>query len=63
MAGGLADAAAKGGLWPQLCTIVAINHLWELDLERKELQELGSCPGSDVPFRISGGTALGFGRG
>ena len=54
MAGGSADAAA---------TIVVINHLWELDLEQKELQELGSRLGSDVRFRISGGTALGFGRG
>lgn len=54
MASGSADAVA---------TIVAINHLWELDLEQNELQELGSRLGSDVSFRISGGTALGFGRG
>lgn len=54
MAGGSADAVA---------TIVAINHLWELDLEQNELQELGSRLGSDISFRISGGTALGFGRG
>ena len=54
MAGGSADAAA---------TLVALDQLWDLDLDREELEELGSELGSDVPFLIAGGTAMGSGRG
>ena len=54
MAGGSADAAA---------TLVALDHLWALDLDREELEELGSEVGSDVPFLVAGGTAMGSGRG
>jgi 4-diphosphocytidyl-2-C-methyl-D-erythritol kinase len=54
MAGGSADAAA---------TLVALDHLWDLGLERDELEELGGELGSDVPFLVAGGTAMGSGRG
>ena len=54
MAGGSADAAA---------TLVALDHLWELDLDREEIEELAAELGSDVPFLVSGGTAMGSGRG
>ncbi len=54
MAGGSADAAA---------TLVALDHLWGLDLDREELEELGAELGSDVPFLVAGGTAMGSGRG
>jgi 4-diphosphocytidyl-2-C-methyl-D-erythritol kinase len=54
MAGGSADAAA---------TLVALDHLWNLGLDREELEELAADLGSDVPFLISGGTAMGSGRG
>ncbi|HNV42473.1 MAG TPA: 4-(cytidine 5'-diphospho)-2-C-methyl-D-erythritol kinase [Ornithinibacter sp.] len=54
MAGGSADAAA---------TLVALDHLWDLDLDREELEDLASELGSDVPFLIAGGTAMGSGRG
>ncbi|GAA4396932.1 4-(cytidine 5'-diphospho)-2-C-methyl-D-erythritol kinase [Fodinibacter luteus] len=54
MAGGSADAAA---------TLVALDHLWELGLDREELEELASQLGSDVPFLVAGGTAVGSGRG
>ena len=54
MAGGSADAAA---------TLVALDHLWALDLDREELEELGAEVGSDVPFLVAGGTAMGSGRG
>lgn len=54
MAGGSADAAA---------TLVAIDALFQLELSRDELHRLGSELGSDVPFMISGGTAVGQGRG
>jgi len=54
MAGGSADAAA---------TLVAMDALFKLEATREELLELGSQLGSDVPFMIAGGTAVGTGRG
>jgi 4-diphosphocytidyl-2-C-methyl-D-erythritol kinase len=54
MAGGSADAAA---------VLVAINELWELGLPRRDLHTLAAQLGSDVPFGLHGGTALGTGRG
>jgi 4-diphosphocytidyl-2-C-methyl-D-erythritol kinase len=54
MAGGSADAAA---------VLVAINTLWELGLPRRDLHALATRLGSDVPFALHGGTALGSGRG
>ncbi|MGL4178475.1 MAG: 4-(cytidine 5'-diphospho)-2-C-methyl-D-erythritol kinase [Dermatophilaceae bacterium] len=54
MAGGSADAAA---------TLVGLDHLWQLGLERDELEEVAAELGSDVPFLVTGGTAVGSGRG
>ena len=53
-AGGSADAAAA---------LLACDVLWGLGLSRDELGELGAQLGSDVPFSLHGGTALGTGRG
>lgn len=54
MAGGSADAAA---------VLVAMNTLWELGVPRRDLHALAAHLGSDVPFALHGGTALGTGRG
>ena len=54
MAGGSADAAA---------VLVAVNALWELGVPRADLHALAARLGSDVPFALHGGTALGTGRG
>src|ERR1700739_209349 len=54
MGGGSADAAA---------VLVAINALWELGVPRRDLHMLSAKLGSDVPFALHGGTALGTGRG
>ncbi|KUI12754.1 4-diphosphocytidyl-2C-methyl-D-erythritol kinase [Mycolicibacterium acapulense] len=54
MAGGSADAAA---------VLVAMNTLWELGVPRRDLHALAARLGSDVPFALHGGTALGTGRG
>jgi 4-diphosphocytidyl-2-C-methyl-D-erythritol kinase len=54
MAGGSADAAAA---------LVACDALWGSDSDRTELSELALMLGSDVPFLLRGGTALGTGRG
>lgn len=54
MAGGSADAAAA---------LVACDALWGTALSRTELAEVAADLGSDVPFALAGGTALGLGRG
>ena len=54
MGGGSADAAG---------TLVALAGLWRLDISREELAGLAAGIGSDVPFALHGGTALGTGRG
>ena len=54
MAGGSADAAGA---------LVACARLWGLDLPAAELEGIAAGLGSDIPFLISGGTALGSGRG
>ena len=54
LGGGSADAGA---------TLIALNNLWQLNLERKELYELGASLGADVNFFLSGGLALAGGRG
>lgn len=53
-AGGSADAAAA---------LVGCDALWGLGLTREELSEVAATLGSDVPFGLQGGTALGTGRG
>lgn len=54
LAGGSSDAAA---------TLRGLNRLWRLGIPAEELQELGAELGSDVPFCVTGGTALATGRG
>jgi len=54
LAGGSSDAAA---------TLRGLNRLWNLNISEQELCELGAELGSDVPFCVTGGTALATGRG
>jgi 4-diphosphocytidyl-2-C-methyl-D-erythritol kinase len=54
LGGGSADAAAA---------IVALERLYGLRLDRETRMHLAARLGADVPFAITGGTALGFGRG
>lgn len=54
MAGGSADAAGA---------LVACDALWRGALGREELGVLAAALGSDVPFALQGGTAIGTGRG
>ena len=54
MAGGSADAAGA---------LVACDALWGTGLSREELHTLAAQLGSDVPFALYGGTAMGTGRG
>jgi 4-diphosphocytidyl-2-C-methyl-D-erythritol kinase len=54
LGGGSADAAA---------VLVGLNEIFGLGLRVDELRETGGGIGADVPFCISGGTALGEGVG
>ena len=54
MAGGSADAAAA---------LLACDALWRTGMSRDDLLELAAELGSDVPFALSGHTAVGSGRG
>ncbi len=54
MAGGSADGAAA---------LVALDRLWGLGTTDDDLLALAARLGSDVPFALLGGTALGTGRG
>ncbi|MFB7425856.1 4-(cytidine 5'-diphospho)-2-C-methyl-D-erythritol kinase [Streptomyces hydrogenans] len=54
MAGGSADGAAA---------LLACDALWGLDSPREALLEICAELGSDVPFSLVGGAALGVGRG
>jgi 4-diphosphocytidyl-2-C-methyl-D-erythritol kinase len=54
LGGGSADAAA---------VLVGLNEMFGLGLRVDELREVGAKIGADVPFCISGGTALGEGVG
>jgi 4-diphosphocytidyl-2-C-methyl-D-erythritol kinase len=54
MGGGSADAAA---------TLLACDALWGTELPRDEMLDLARQLGADVPFALTGGTAIGTGRG
>ena len=54
MAGGSADAAA---------TLVACDAYWNAGIPRDQLDAMAATLGSDVPFMLHGGCALGVGRG
>jgi 4-diphosphocytidyl-2-C-methyl-D-erythritol kinase len=54
LAGGSADAAGA---------LVACDELWGTGLGQQQLSAIGAAVGSDVPFSLLGGTAVGRGRG
>lgn len=54
MGGGSADAAAA---------LVLLDRLWGTDLPDGVLRRIAADLGSDVPFFLHGGLAIGFGRG
>ena len=58
VAGGLAGGSANGA-----AALLACAALWDLDVDPEELRELAAELGSDVPFALLGGTAVGTGRG
>jgi 4-diphosphocytidyl-2-C-methyl-D-erythritol kinase len=58
VAAGLAGGSTNGA-----AALVGMNLMWKLGLTVPELQILAANLGSDVPFCVSGGTAIATGRG
>jgi 4-diphosphocytidyl-2-C-methyl-D-erythritol kinase len=58
VAGGLAGGSANGA-----AALLACAALWDLDVGPEDLRGLAAELGSDVPFALIGGTAVGSGRG
>jgi 4-diphosphocytidyl-2-C-methyl-D-erythritol kinase len=54
MGGGSSDAAT---------TLIALNRLWDLGLERSQLKDIARGLGADVPFFLHGGNAIAEGVG
>ena len=54
LGGGSSDAAAA---------LVGLRRLWKLRVPEERMHALAATLGSDVPFFLVGGTALGLGRG
>ena len=54
LGGGSSDAAAA---------LVALTHLWNLNMSHQGLAHVAASLGADVPFFLRGGVALGVGRG
>ena len=52
-----------GGSSNAAVTLIGLNRLWNLGLSTEELQPIAAELGSDVPFFLIGGSAVGTGRG
>lgn len=57
------EAGLGGGSSNAAVALLALSRMWRLDVERSTLRYLAARLGSDVPFFLVGGTALGLGRG
>jgi 4-diphosphocytidyl-2-C-methyl-D-erythritol kinase len=57
-----AKAGLGGGSSNAAVALLALNRLWRLNRER-DLRQIGAQLGADVPFFLTGGTAIGTGIG
>jgi len=58
-----AGAGLGGGSGNAAVTLLALRHFWNVEISDSDLVRLAARLGSDVPFFLNGGTALGIGRG
>ncbi len=56
--GGLGGGSSNGAV-----ALIGLTRLWGIDISFEEMLEIAVKLGSDVPFFLYGGTAMGFGRG
>ena len=58
-----AGGGLGGGSTDAAVALVGLAHLWQITTSGAELARIGAQLGADVPFFLTGGTALGTGRG
>ncbi len=58
-----APGGLGGGSSNAAVALIGLKRHWRLDIGFDEMLEIGATLGSDVPFFLYGGTAMGFGRG
>ena len=58
-----APGGLGGGSSNAAVVLLALRKLWNLDVDIEKLHDIAESLGSDVPFFLYGGTALGMGRG
>jgi 4-diphosphocytidyl-2-C-methyl-D-erythritol kinase len=57
------QAGLGGGSTDAAATLMALARLWRIPVRPAQLTDVAATLGADVPFFLSGGTALGLGRG
>jgi len=57
------QAGLGGGSTDAAATLMALAALWKVPVRPAQLTDVAATLGADVPFFLSGGTALGLGRG
>ena len=57
------QAGLGGGSANAAGTLLALARLWRVPVRANQLTDIAAALGADVPFFLSGGTALGLGRG
>jgi len=58
-----AGGGLGGGSSNAAVALLGLARLWEIETNRQTLADIGASLGADVPFFLTGGTALGTGRG
>lgn len=56
-------AGLGGGSSNAAVTLIGLERLWRTGIEKEKLCVMGASLGADVPYFLTGGTALGLGRG
>ena len=57
------EAGLGGGSSNAAVSLLGLSRLWEISITEPELTKIGASLGADVPFFLTGGTALGTGLG
>ena len=57
------EAGLGGGSSNAAIALLGLARLWRIEVKKSELEGLGARLGADVPFFLTGGTALGTGLG
>ncbi len=57
------EAGLGGGSSDAAATLLALARTWRVGIRPPQLTDVAATLGADVPFFLSGGTALGLGRG